>query len=242
MFTLHNVDCLEYMKTLAPESIQAVITDPPYGMNWNVNGNRYSKGGKDWGDKIINDDKPFDPHPFLQFKNVVMWGSNHYASTLPKGTTLIWIKRSDKAFGTFLSDAELGYQKGGEGVYCFRDFRYKSETLERYHPTQKPVSLMRWCIERVTKEGDTVFDPFMGSGTTGIACIQTNRNFIGCEISPEYFAIAEKRIKQAAQQPNFFTPSNNRVQRTGGESAANLSLFPAEVQPPAKVTRQSTRR
>ena len=71
------------------------------------------------------------------------------------------------------------------------------------HPTEKPVELMKWLIETYTREGDTILDPFMGSGTTGVACVQTGRNFIGIEIDPTYFAIAEKRIKEAQQQPRL---------------------------------------
>jgi DNA modification methylase len=70
----------------------------------------------------------------------------------------------------------------------------------RQHPNEKPVSLMAKLVELCTNPGDIVFDPFMGSGTTGVACVQLERSFIGCEISPEYFAIAEKRIKQAQLQ------------------------------------------
>jgi hypothetical protein len=81
----------------------------------------------------------------------------------------------------------------------------------------------------------------MGSGTVGVACVETGRLFTGCEISAEYFAIAEKRIKSAVRKPKFFTPANNRVQRTGGESGSQSSLF-AVGDEPAKVTRQSTRR
>ncbi len=202
--TLRELSQQTDKKPLVENKKIVVITDPPYGMNWNVNGDRYTKGGKDWGTAIINDDKPFDPSPFLVFDKVILWGYNHFADKLPSGTTLVWIKRSDSAFGTFLSDAELAWRKGGEGVYCFRDFRYKSETVERYHPTQKPVSLMSWCIQNYTKLGDTIFDPFMGSGTTGVACMQLGRNFIGCEIDPKYFAIAEKRIKTAAMQEVMF--------------------------------------
>lgn len=197
---LYLGDCLEVMKGMADKSVDAVITDPPYGMNWDVNGSRYTKGGKVWGSKITNDDKPFDPSPFLGFKKVILFGYLHFADKLPKGSVLVWIKRNDGAFGSFLSDTEFAWRKGGEGVYCFKDAKYKSETPERYHPTQKPVSLMKWCIENYTQEGDTVFDPFMGSGTTGVACVQTGRNFIGIEIDPTYYAIAEKRISDAQQQ------------------------------------------
>jgi DNA modification methylase len=74
----------------------------------------------------------------------------------------------------------------------------------RAHKTQKPVSLMLWVLENYSKIGDTIFDPFMGSGTTGVACMQLGRNFIGCEIDPNYYAIAEKRIKEAASQQVMF--------------------------------------
>jgi DNA modification methylase len=68
------------------------------------------------------------------------------------------------------------------------------------HPCPKPLKFVKWLIKKGSKEGDTILDPFMGSGTTGVACVQTGRNFIGCEIDPGYFKIAEKRIHDAQQQ------------------------------------------
>ncbi len=98
------------------------------------------------------------------------------------------------------------------------------------------------CISKMKLEsGATIFDPYMGSGTTGIAAVQMGFNFIGCEISPEYFAIAEKRIKSVVFQPSLLHVAQQSVQRTGGESGQQ-SLFTAEQNLPAKVTRQSTRR
>jgi len=73
------------------------------------------------------------------------------------------------------------------------------------HPNEKPLSLMVKLVTMLTNPGDTVLDPFMGSGTTGVACVQLGRNFIGCEIDPKYFAIAEKRIHAATLQPQLFT-------------------------------------
>lgn len=225
-YQLYQGDCLDFMRTLDAGSVDAVITDPPYGMNLDTDNSRFSGGsfgnmakrgngtGTANGMPIINDDKPFDPNPFLDFKNVIMWGFNHYAQRLPVGTTLVWIKRLDPAFGSFLSDAELAWQKGGKGVYCMRDLSMTAETRERKHPTQKPLPLMRWCIERVSKRGDTIFDPFMGSGTTGVACMQLGRNFIGCEIDPGYFKIAEKRISEAAAQPALFTLDAPKIEAT----------------------------
>ena len=73
------------------------------------------------------------------------------------------------------------------------------------HPTQKPVALMQWCLEQVTQPGATILDPFMGSGTTGVACVKTGRNFIGIEIDESYFNIAQQRIEDAQRQMPLFT-------------------------------------
>jgi DNA modification methylase len=204
-------DCLEILPTLG--KVDAVVTDPPYGMGNDVDSSRFSggsdparrgQGGGRFREMIEGDDRPFDPAPLLQFDRVIMWGANHYASRLPVGTTLVWIKRNDEAYGTFLSDAEIGYQKGGCGVYCFRDLSMKSDERDRKHPNQKPLPLMQWCIERVSDPGDVILDPFMGSGTTGVACANLGRKFIGIEIEPRYFDIACRRIADAYKQPRLF--------------------------------------
>ena len=202
-------DCLEVMKTLPDGCVDAVITDPPYGMSNNCDYTRFTMGPNGHGDPssrkygpVIGDDKPFDPTPFLSFPRVVLWGYHHFAMRLPVGTVLVWIKRLDPAFGSFLSDAELAWMKGGHGVYCKRDTSLMGETRKRAHPTQKPVALMEWCLNRAKVPiGATVLDPFMGSGTTGVACVQTGRNFIGIEIDEGYYNIAKRRIEAAQAQP-----------------------------------------
>lgn len=202
-------DCLEILPTL--EGVDAVITDPPYGMGWNTDFRRFSGGPtahrrsyhnkRNYEGGVIGDDEPFDPSPFLDYPRVVLWGYNHFAARLPVGTTLVWIKRFDQAFGSFLSDAELAWMKGGHGVYCKRDTSLNAETNNRLHPTQKPVSLMQWVLDMAkVPKGATVLDPFMGSGTTGVACVKTGRNFIGIEIDKGYFEIAQRRIAEAQAQ------------------------------------------
>lgn len=215
---LYLGDCLEIMPMLEPRSIDAVVTDPPYGMTWNTDSTRFSGGTKsqrskqqargevpgraDWG-SVQGDAMPFDPSPWLQFPRVILWGCNHYAQRLPVGTTLVWLKKSDELFGTFLSDAELAWMKGGYGVYAFRKqfpppSRMKENSGDVAHPTQKPIALMRWCIEMAKVPlGGLVLDPFMGSGTTGVACAQLNRRFIGIEIDENYCSIAARRIDAA---------------------------------------------
>ena len=209
--TLYLGDCLEIMKQIPDQSIQAVVTDPPYGMDWNTDFRRFSGGPsahrrpyhnkRNYEGGVRGDDAPFDPSPWLDFPKVVLWGYNHFASCLPVGTTLIWLKRFDPAFGSFLSDAELAWMKGGHGVYCRRDVSLNAETQDRMHPTQKPVGLMKWCLDMAKIPiGATVLDPFMGSGSTGVACVKTGRNFIGCEIDEQYFNLAQRRIEQAQMQ------------------------------------------
>ena len=213
--TLHLGDCLEYMRTMPAGSVDAVVTDPPYGMNNDTYSGRFSGGAWKRGDRhafrdpIIGDDKPFDPAPFLGFDKVVMWGFQHFASRLPIGSTFVWIKKDAHLWGTFLSDADLAWSKGGYGVYCFQrnwsGFSRLQTVGKASHPNEKPIELMAWCMDRAgIPRGATVFDPFMGSGTTGVACVRTGRNFIGCEIDPTYFAIAQRRIAEAQLQPPLF--------------------------------------
>lgn len=215
-WTLHEGDCLEVLRTLPAASVDAVVTDPPYGMAWNTDSRRYTdgntalrrgKGRNDWPE-VRGDSRPFDPSPWLAFPKVILWGANHYAARLPVGTTLVWIKKADHLFGTFLSDAEVAWMKGGHGIYCFRkQFPPPSRASEAggrvAHPNQKPVALMRWCIERLKlPPGATILDPYMGSGSTGVAALELGLNFIGIELDPTYCATARRRMAEV-QGPLF---------------------------------------
>lgn len=208
--TLYLGDCREILPTLGP--VDAVVTDPPYGMK---RGGRFQRGAQStsvtpyrtktrmYCTDIIGDDKPFDPGPFLQIsERALFWGSNHFSRRLPVGTTLVWIKRMDTGFGSFLSDAELAWVSGGCGVYCKRDLSLQAEG-ERQHPTPKPIGIMSWCLE-FFPDAKTILDPFMGSGTTGVACVKLGRKFIGIEIDETYFNVACLRIAAAYAQPDFF--------------------------------------
>jgi site-specific DNA-methyltransferase (adenine-specific) len=181
--------------------VDLVCADPPYGMEWDGKVTRGKNGtGKagptsSYGKKIAHDDEPFDPRPWLNFPRVILWGFQHYAASLPVGSTLIWIKRYDSGFGSFLSDADMAWMKGGHGIYCMRDVSLQGTSKNRSHPTEKPVPLMKWCIEKAGGTG-TILDPFMGSGTTLVAAKQLNRRAIGIEIEEKYCEIAAKRLGQ----------------------------------------------
>jgi hypothetical protein len=196
--TIYHGDCREIAPTLTRDV--AVVSDPPYGMGWNTDTTRFSGGvakvsrGRNWGAAIVADDEPFDPTPWLDYPHVVLFGANHFGRHLPVGTTLVWLKRHDEAFGSFLSDGEIAWRKGGFGVYAYRSLRAPGAT---WHPTQKPLDVMRWCIERSgAPESMPVLDPYMGSGTTIEAAKSIGRRAIGIEIEERYCEIAARRCSQ----------------------------------------------
>ena len=197
--TIYHGDCRDF----AIES-EAVISDPPYGMRCKTNSNRFTGGhnshrrGGRMSPPIVGDDAPFDPAPWLNYKNVILWGFNHFASRLPVGRTLVWIKRLDGAFGSFLSDAELAWMKGGHGVYCHRDLSMMSVQGHRVHPAEKPVQLMKWCLLQIGEPWTIgrVLDPYCGSGSTLIAAKDLGLRAVGIEIEERYCEIAAKRLSQ----------------------------------------------
>lgn len=209
-------DCREIAPKLPRPD--AIVSDPPYGMAHDTDSTRFTGGAikrgagrEDWGG-IVADAEPFDPAQWLQAApRVVLWGSNHYAQRLPVGRTLVWLKKHPDLYGTFLSDAEIGWCSDGHGVMAFyKQFPPPSRMAESNgtvaHPTQKPLDLMAWCIEAHAKlqPGALCLDPYMGSGTTGVACIRRGVRFVGIEIEPRYFDVACKRIAEAARQPSLF--------------------------------------
>jgi site-specific DNA-methyltransferase (adenine-specific) len=174
-------------------------------MNLNTDNSRFSGGniaqggngrGTANGEKITGDDKPFDPSFMLQYAaEKIIWGWNHFADNLPNGACLVWIKRNDQSFGSFLSDAEIAWKSKGVGVFCKKDLSNNSITRNRVHPTQKPLSLMQWCLSHFPK-AETVLDPFMGSGTTLLAAKMEGRKAVGIEINKKYCEAAVKRLSQ----------------------------------------------
>ena len=186
-------DCREILPGL--EGISTIISDPPYGMDYDTNGDRFTLGGRSFP-KVHDDDKPFDVSPWISFEHVVLWGFNHFPLGLEAGGSLVWIKRSDTAFGNFLSDAEIAWVKGIKGVYCYRDTRHMIAGF-REHPTEKPVGLMEWSINKSGCAADAIIlDPYCGSGTTLVAAKNLGRKAIGIEIKEKYAEMSAKRLSQ----------------------------------------------
>lgn len=214
--TLYLGDCREILPTLG--KVDAVVTDPPYGMNYgSITGGmkgRSKTAPSKLARNIVGDDQPFDPAPLLQHGVVILWGANHYASRLPDARCwFVWDKRDGGAPDDH-ADIELAWTNLSAPARLHRQLwrgmvRAGEENIacgqERVHPTQKPVALMSFCLERARLvAGAKIIDPYMGSGTTGVAAVRRNFKFIGIEIEPKYFDVACRRITEATKQPDMF--------------------------------------
>ena len=205
-------DCLDLMKDIPDGSVDLILTDPPYGINFQSHRrkNVYAKIKNDlkldWVDeyfaeckRILKDDTAiycfcswhnidifkYAFEKYFKLKNVIVWVKNNHgsgdlkASYAPKHEFILYGNKGRRIF----------YHKRMEDVF------FANKTKNENHPTEKPVSLLELFIENSTQKNDVVFDGFMGSGSTGVACINTNRNFIGIELDEGYYNIAKKRIE-----------------------------------------------
>lgn len=205
-YELIRGDCLQVLPGMANKWQMAVVADPPYGIaELNKFGSRNKAAAAMTYRPIIGDDQPFNPGPWLPFPYVVLWGANWYADKLPpSGGWLIWDKRDGITSNNF-SDCEMAWTNCLNVTRLFRHrwygmIRASEQGEQRVHSTQKAVALMSWVLEvcEIPKTA-TIFDPYLGSGTTGVAAIKAGYRFIGCEIDPHYFAIAARRIADAAR-------------------------------------------
>ena len=206
--TLYLGDCLEILPTLP--KVDAVITDPPYGIG-EAAGKNASRNNlavaKDYGDDRW-DDKPISRDMLQLVINagqwVIVFGGNYYAVP-PASCWLVWDKENgDNDF----ADCELAWTNLPKAVrrirYMWNGMLRANKEARGDHPTQKPIGVMKWAISHVPAPAATILDPFMGSGTTGVACANLGRKFIGIEIEPKYFDIACERIDNAYRQKRMF--------------------------------------
>jgi DNA modification methylase len=204
--TLYLGDCMDILPTLP--KVDAVITDPPYGIGIDgqkgsdrKNGNQLRKSHEfmGWDDKTPTQEL-FDLI-LSKGKTQIVWGGNYFGLPPSRGW-MVWDKAQK---GLTMSDGELAWTNLEKPLRIFQLHRTHLWQEGPQHPTQKPLALMKWCIEQASNP-ETIIDPFMGSGTTGVAAIQMGRKFIGIEREPKYFEIACKRIEQAVAQPQLFEP------------------------------------
>lgn len=196
-------DCREILPTLP--KVDAVITDPPYGIKRDGKPPSTSSHGGHKGYEFMGWDDGRPDGSLIDLVCVaadrtVIWGGNYFADLLPPTSKwLVWDKgqRIDQA------DAELAWTSMQGALRVFTLNRVAIATDGAVHPTQKPVALMEWCITQAG-EPQTILDPFMGSGTTGVACMNLGRSFIGIERERKYFDIACRRIEDAQRQGRMF--------------------------------------
>lgn len=212
--TLYLGDCREILPML--ERVDAVITDPPYGLGDRMKGGTWAakeefKGMPAWDQSAPSVDFLVELANLAELS--VFWGGNYYGLPPTRGW-LVWDKQN--AVPT-MADCELAWTS--------RDANTKRLSLPvgrvlNGHPSEKPLRLMAWTLE-VTKAKGTILDPFMGSATTGVAALQAGLSFIGIEREPKYFEIAVERITRAQQQQTLFKPEAPKAEQTAlfGEPA-----------------------
>lgn len=203
---VHNCDCMTFMRTLPDKAFDLAICDPPYGIGEDGLKN-HSRGciaksreytPKDW-DKSAPDKAVFDEIIRVS-RNQIIFGANHFIDRIPYPSSC-WIVWDKENGATDFADCELAWTSFPTAVrkFAFRwqgmlqgDMKHKEE---RIHPTQKPITLYAWILRNYAKEGATIYDPFVGSGSSRIAAYKLGFDFTGCEIDTEYHAAQEARFR-----------------------------------------------
>lgn len=203
-YTLYQGNCLDILSTLTP--VDAVITDPPYCID-----------KTDWDSAAqwsTLERAALECSKLIDMDGICFWFSStrylpesiHVTRFIPYRWQFIWYASNNMQHGAigFMKYTSCLVLSHGEKVYReMQDLRNVSiparALTEHDHPTAKPLPLMKYLVDKATRLGDIILDPFMGSGTTGVAALQTGRQFIGCEIDPHYFALAHKRIEDASR-------------------------------------------
>jgi site-specific DNA-methyltransferase (adenine-specific) len=232
--TLYNADCLELLPQFAAGSIDAVITDPPYGNGTYVTDKKIDNKIYKLILELAKSTLIFGyPETLVklcvEIKIIPAQWMTWYPTNKPNNSKLsfplIQVQESIALFGEWNKDAIILKRRSDNNTRIAKKFGKTNvdifNTKEhdvftdaapgmmfnsylRQHPNEKPISLMKKLVELVSIVGNLILDPFMGSGTTGVACVQTGRKFIGIEISRDYCDIAVKRIRDAEQQMRLF--------------------------------------
>lgn len=195
-----NADCFDVMREIKDKEIDLILTDPPFGGGCNAAvGGRFEKYGKNIKEWDIAPTKTIFDEVFRISKEQIIWGGNYFELPATR-CFLIW-KKLTISENFSMAMAEYAWTSFNKNA---KIFEFAPQDSTRFHPTQKPVQLINWCLNNYSKENDLVFDGFLGSGTTAIACIKTNRRFIGCELDKEYFEKACERIDTELKQLTLF--------------------------------------
>lgn len=202
---LHNVDCMEYLRSCEDNAFDLAIVDPPYGIGVNISMGR-RKGQKHSGyrkfagsDKCIPSAEYFEQLRRVSI-NQIVWGGNYMTEHLPPSPCwMLW----DKGFSQHVTFAqfELAWSSFESSA---KKFDKSPIDHKRIHPTQKPVKLYEWLLDNYAKEGDRILDTHLGSGSIALACWNRRFDLVACELDPDYFAAATKRIEKHKRQLQMF--------------------------------------
>ena len=204
---LHNVDCMEYLRSCDDNAFELAIVDPPYGINYDgstaTKGKHGGRKAHEW--KGWDKERPsaeYWEHLHRVAKNLIVWGANYFTPHLPP--SMGWVFWDKGQRGLTMSDGELAYtsfERRLEAITINRVELLKDGTI---HPTQKPVKLYEWLLDNYAKEGDRILDTHLGSGSIALACWNRRFDLVGCELDPDYFAAATKRLNKHKQQLQMF--------------------------------------
>lgn len=227
--TLYRGDCAEILDGLPPAD--ALVTDPPYGIGKKLGCKKPGDADHGWRVDLWNDMREWDavtpPAELLErarakAPHAIIWGGNYF-NVPPSRCWLVWVKTNNMPCS---ADCELAWASFDANA---RVFEFSCNGWDREHPTQKPVELMAWCIEQLPAGCRRILDPFMGSGTTGVAAVLAGRGFYGIEREQKYFDYACKRIEAALAAPrDMFRPENPEIDAKAPSEPAQAGLgFPA---------------
>ena len=212
---LYHGDCLEIMPEL--EIVDLVLTDPPYGINVAKNGYSRAKGdffngkwidGKNYGIQEWDSKPP--PKEWFEMitsltNNQIIFGGNYFIEWLKNSSCwIVWDKDNGENRNADCELAWTSFETAVRKITWRWNGMFKESPETRYHPTQKPVGLFMQILDKYSELNDLILDPFLGSGTTAIACERLNRRWIGIEISKKYCEIAAKRIENERKQLKMF--------------------------------------
>ena len=211
----YNMDCMRGMRDFPDKHFGLAIVDPPYGigvmsMNYTTSGNIRTRGNaaadrRDYRKQSEWDIKPskeyFDELMRVSCRQVI-WGGNYFSDMLePSKSFIVWDKRCMDSMSNDFADCEYAWLSPGMGVP--RVFRYVWNGMlqgnmkakeERFHPTQKPVALYEWIINKYAKPGEIILDTHVGSASSLVACRRTHHDFVGFEIDAEYYEKSKARL------------------------------------------------
>ena len=202
---IYQGDCLELIKDIPDNSIDLVLTDPPYGIKADSSPIRgiYRYEKTNWDDERPK--KEYFDEIFRISKNQIIWGGNYFIDYLYP--SMGWIVL-DKGRNFSLSDGELAWTSFQKALRIFSVSRVKALMDGKVHPTQKSLKIMKRCIKYADKGSgnkiNLILDPFLGSGTTAVACKELGRKYIGIDISKDYINIAEDRLKRTKVYNNEY--------------------------------------